>query len=144
MTGLYFGVWGLAGRGLSVNFSLTASRRNASARVRVVCATLLAAAAVLSGCGGDGARSLLVDPARYSAYHCKDMIAESQNLANREKQLRALMDKASEGGGGTIIGTLAYRSDYETVLEQERMLKRTAAEQKCELVPTYSSDHTIR
>lgn len=105
---------------------------------------LLLAMAALSGCGSDGVAGLLVDPAHYSAYHCKQLIAESKNLANREKQLRDLMDKASEGGGGSIMGTLAYRSDYETVLEQQKLLKRTAAEQKCELVPTYSSDGTIR
>jgi hypothetical protein len=127
-----------------MNFSATARGRKAFALVELGRATLLLAAAALSGCGSDGAASLLVDPARYSAYHCKELIAESANLAAREKKLRDLMDKASEGGGGTIIGTLAYRSDFETVLEQERMLKRTAAEQKCELVPTYSSDHTIR
>ncbi len=127
-----------------MNFSATARGRKAFALVALARATLLLAAAVLSGCGSDGAASLLVDPARYSAYHCKELIAESKNLATREKKLRDLMDKASEGGGGTIIGTLAYRSDYETVLEQEKMLKRTAVEQKCELVPSYSSDHTIR
>jgi hypothetical protein len=138
-------MWGLGlGCGVSMNFSPTARGRKVFALVGLLRAMVLLAAAALAGCGSDGVRSLLVDPARYSAYHCKEMIAESQNLAKHEKQLRDLMDKASEGGGGAIIGTLAYRSDYETVLEQERLLKRTAAEQKCELVPTYSSDHTIR
>ncbi len=122
-------------------FSAAMRGRNAAAALR---ATLLLAGMALAGCGlSDGASGLLVDPARYSAYHCKELIAESQNLAKREKQLRDLMAKASEGGGGTIIGTLAYRSDYETVLAQQKLLKRTAAEQKCELVPTYSSDRTI-
>jgi hypothetical protein len=127
-----------------MNCFATARRRKALAPAGMVRAMLLLGAAALSGCGSDGAAGLLVDPARYSAYHCKDMIAESQNLATREKKLRDLMDKASESGGGTIIGTLAYRSDYETVLEQQKMLKRTAAQQKCELVPTYSSDRIIR
>ncbi len=131
-----------------MKFSSPASGRLAFARVGAVRAVLLllllAVAAALSGCGSDGVAGLLVDPARYSAYHCKELVAESKNLANREKQLRDLMDKASEGGGGSVIGNLAYRSDYETVLEQQKMLKRTAAQQKCELVPTYSSDGTIR
>lgn len=106
---------------------------------------LLLAAASLAGCGiSDGAGALMVDPARYSGYHCKDMIAESQSLANREKQLRDLMNKASEGGGGSIIGAMAYRTDYETVLEQQKLLRRAAAEQKCELLPSYNSDRTIR
>lgn len=87
---------------------------------------------------------LLVDPGHYSVYRCKDLIAEAQNLASREKQLRDLMDKASEGTGGTIIGALSYRSDYEVVLEQQKLLKRAATEQKCEMTPSYSSDRIIR
>jgi hypothetical protein len=127
-----------------MNFSSPASGRHAFARVGAVCVTLWLAMVALSGCGGDGVAGLLVDPAHYSAFHCKELIAESKNLANREKQLHDLMDKASEGGGGSVIGALAYRSDYETVLEQQKLLTRTAAAQKCELAPTYSSDHTIR
>jgi hypothetical protein len=108
-------------------------------------AALLAGAAALAGCGlSDGAGALLVDPGRYSASHCKDLIAESKNLAKRELELRNLMDKASEGGGGTVIGALAYRSDYESILQQQRLLERAAAAQKCEMVPSYSSDHIIR
>jgi len=108
-------------------------------------AVLLVGAAALAGCGlSDGAGALFVDPGRYTAYHCKDLIAESQNLANRERDLRNLMNKASESGGGSVIGALAYRSDYESVLEQQKLLKRAAAEQKCELVPSYNSDRMIR
>lgn len=105
-------------------------------------ATLLIAMTALTACGTSD--MLLVDPGHYSVYHCKDLVAESQNLATREKQLRDLMDKASEGTGGTIIGAFSYRTDYETVLEQQKLLKRTAAEQKCELTPSYNSDRIIR
>jgi hypothetical protein len=66
-------------------------------------------------------------------------------LTTQEKQLRELINKADEGGAaGTVIGAVAYRSDYETVLEREKILQRTAAEQNCELKPVYSSDRTIR
>jgi hypothetical protein len=100
---------------------------------------------VLAGCGlSDGPGAVFVDPGRYSGFHCKDLIAESQNLANRERDLRNLMDKASEGGGGSVIGGLAYRSDYAIVLEQQKVLKREVAAKKCELVPSYSSDRVIR
>lgn len=107
---------------------------------------LLVGAAALAGCGlsESGVGVLVVDPSRYSAYHCKDLIARLKVLQGREKDLRGLMDKASDGGGGAVIGTLAYRSDYETVLSEEKLLQRTAAEKKCELVPTYQSDQTIR
>ncbi len=103
------------------------------------------AALALAGCGlSDGYGALLVDPAQYSTLHCKALVTEWQSLAVREGELRRLMDKASEGGGGTVIGTVAYRSDYEVVLQRQRLLKRVAAEQHCELVPTYTSDQTLR
>jgi hypothetical protein len=106
-----------------------------------------AVAVALGGCGSlrtDGVASLAVDPARYEGYHCKDLVSQWDSLVKREKELRNLIDKASEGGGGTVVATLAYRSDYDTVLEQEKVLKRTAAEKNCELEHPYNSDQGIR
>ncbi len=54
------------------------------------------------------------------------------------------MDKASEGGGGTIIGSLAYRTDYDAALSEERLLLRTAAENNCGFNPSLQSDQIIR
>jgi hypothetical protein len=114
-------------------------------KARIV-ACVVVAPLVVAGCGvgTDGMASLAVDPARYSGYHCKDLIGQWNGLVAREKQLRDLIDKASEGGGGTVIAAVAYRGDYDTVLQQQKVLKRTAAEQNCELTPNYSSDQTIR
>lgn len=102
-------------------------------------------AAAVAGCAGsDGVGALLVDPARYAGFHCKDLIGEWANLTTREKQLRELINKADEGGAaGTVIGAVAYRSDYETILEREKLLQRTAAQQNCELKPVYSSDRIV-
>ena len=103
------------------------------------------AAGALGSCGmSDGAGSILIDPGRYSVYHCNDLATRWKVLDAREKELRGLMDKASEGGGGAVIGSLAYRTDYESVLSEERLLKRTAAEKNCGFTPDFQSDHTIR
>ena len=67
-----------------------------------------------------------------------------KTLNAREKELRGLMDRAKEGGGGVVIGTLAYRADYDSVLTQEKLVQREAADKKCELAPAYQSDQTIR
>ena len=70
--------------------------------------------AALAGCGmTDDPGSLLIDPGRYSAYHCDDLAARWKGLVAREKDLRALMDKADQTAGGAVIGSLAYRTDYE-------------------------------
>jgi hypothetical protein len=121
---------------------------------RKTCATLtcttltwVATAIVLAGCtGGDGIGTILVDPGRYSAYHCNDMVARWTYLNMREKQLGDLMLRANEGTGGTVIGAMAYRPEYEQILTEKRMLRRAAVEKKCDLVPqsNYQSDNTIR
>ena len=86
---------------------------------------------------------MLVDPGHYSAYHCDDLAARWKVLVAREKELRGLMDRADEGAGGNLIGTLAYRSDYDSVITEERLVQRTAADKNCGTTD-YQSDHTIR
>lgn len=98
----------------------------------------------LAGCS-KGAGSLLVDPGHYSAYHCNDLAAQWKVLAAREKELRDLMDRADQGGsGGAVIGSLAYRADYESVRSQERLLQREAAAKNCNSTTQFQSDQAIR
>ena len=112
---------------------------------RLYCAVLGVALVALTGCSmPDGAGSLLVDPGRYSAYHCNDLAARWKVLVAREKDLRSLMEKADQGGGGAVIGSLAYRSDYDAALSEEKLLQRTAADKNCGLTTQFQSDQTIR
>ncbi len=87
----------------------------------------------------------LVDPGRYSAYHCKDLVEQLKELQKNQNNLRDLMDKASEGGGGTVIGGMSYQAKYEKVVGEEKLLRQTAAEKKCALErPAFESDQIIR
>lgn len=114
--------------------------------IGLICALAALAAFALVGCGmSEEAGMLTVDPGRYSAYHCNDLATRWKELLKREKDLRSLMDKASESEGGAVIGSVAYRADYDNVLGEEKLVQRTAAEKKCEPVsPFYQSDQTIR
>ena len=126
-------------------FPLSLRRRARSSRSFLLCAVAAAAGMTLGGCGlGNGPGSLMVDPGRYESYHCNDLVAQWKQLADREKDLRALMDKASQSGTGAVVGAVAYRSDYESVLTQEKLVQREAAEKKCELTTTFQSDQSIR
>jgi hypothetical protein len=109
-------------------------------------ALLSLAAVALAGCSmTDGAGSILVDPGRYAAYHCNDLTARWKVLVVREKQLRGLIDKANEGGGaGAVIGSLAYRTDYDSVLTEEKLVQRAAADKNCAFTAEFQSDQTIR
>jgi hypothetical protein len=93
----------------------------------------LGLACALCGCAGNDSGALLIDPGRYELFKCDDLATRWKLVSAREKELRALMDRASQTGGGTVIGSLAYRSDYETVLSDERLLQRTAAAKNCPL-----------
>lgn len=103
------------------------------------------AAFALAGCGvSEEAGMLIVDPGRYSAYHCNDLAKRWKELLKRENELHALIDKANESEGGAVVGALAYRTDYESVLTEEKLVQRTATEKKCEIGSSiYQSDQII-
>jgi len=109
------------------------------------CLSLIVVGVTLGGCAlNEDPGQFAVDPGRYEFYHCNDLVKQLKNLQERESELRSLMAKASEGGGGAVIAALSYRTDYEMVLSQEKLLQRTAAEKKCEVAPpTTQSDQTI-
>jgi hypothetical protein len=108
-------------------------------------AAVILLGAGLAGCGmGDGAGSLLVDPGHYSAYHCPELAARGKVLAAREKELRELMDRADQGTGGAVIGSLAYRPEYESVRSEEKLVQRGAVEKNCSPAPQFQSDQIIR
>ncbi len=90
-------------------------------------------AILLAGCSTSG--SLLVDPAHYSVYHCDVMPEKLREIQDRQQELSNLMARANEGGGGALIGTMAYRADYENAIGQEKVLRRAAAEKNCNLPP---------
>jgi hypothetical protein len=115
-------------------------------RVLLSLAAVALAGIALAGCGGatDGPGSWLVDPGRYSAYHCNELAVRWKFLVAREKELHGLIEKAGEGGGGTVIGSLAYRTDYESILTEEKLLQRAAVEKSCGFTPEFQSDQTIR
>jgi hypothetical protein len=110
----------------------------------LLCAAAVAGMALTACGGGNGPGSWLVDPGRYEAYHCNDLVTRWKALTDREKDLRALMDKASQSGTGAVIGAVAYRSDYETVLTEEKLVQREAGDKHCELTTTFQSDQSIR
>jgi hypothetical protein len=90
-------------------------------------------ALLLAGCSTSD--SWLVDPAHYSAYHCDALPAKLKAIQEREQELSNLMARASEGGGGVLIGTMTYRADYEKAIGEEKVLRRAAAEKNCNLPP---------
>jgi hypothetical protein len=96
----------------------------------------LLGAGLLSGCAtSDVTTTFMIDPAHYAVYHCDGLQARLKALQTRQQELSNLMARASEGSGGALIGNLTYRADYENAIAEEKLLRRTAAEKKCDLPP---------
>ena len=115
-------------------------------RRRLGAATLCAVAAIgLSDCSaGNGLGQFLVAPGTYDGYHCKDLVLVWDQLNKREVELQANMSRSSQGGGGAVIGAMAYGTDYQTVLTQKKMVQQQAVAKNCELVKSFQSDQTVR
>ena len=91
--------------------------------------TLLAA--LLAGCGGITGTSVWVTPRSYEFQDCKQLVNLAQMFRNRTKELEQLMAKAASSPGGQVIGTLAYRTEYQQALGQEKEATAMAAEKRC-------------
>jgi hypothetical protein len=102
------------------------------------------AALTITGCSSDDPGAIWVDPSKYTFYRCDDLAQRWKVLIAREDELRGLIEKAKESAAGAVIGSVAYRGDYEAVLSEEKMLQRTAADKKCSFMADYQSDHIIR
>jgi hypothetical protein len=114
-----------------------------SANVRRV--FLITCFAIAMGACSTSVDSYLIDPGHYSAYHCKQLVDRLKALQTHETDVRNLMDKANEGGGGVLIGGMSYRADLEKTTGEEKVLRRTAAEKNCDLEPPrLESDQVIR
>jgi ethanolamine ammonia-lyase large subunit len=82
--------------------------------------------------------------AKFTFYPCDDDLARRwTELIKREDELRELIEKANENAAGAVIGSVAYRSDYEAVLAQEKMVQRTGRK-RCGFMADYQSDHIVR
>jgi hypothetical protein len=115
---------------------------------------IAAVAFALAGCTSKDSGELLIDPGRYAIYKCDDLATRWKVVSAREKELRGLMDRAAQANGGAVVGSLAYRVDYDAVISDERLLQRTAAEKNCGFTfqfqnsqpqsTQFQSDQTIR
>ncbi len=98
----------------------------------------------LTGCGSDGAGAVFIDPGRYTLYHCDELATRRKALITRETELRGLMERASESAAGSVIGSLAYRSEYDSVIAEQKLLQRNAAEKNCSFALPLQNDQTLR
>ena len=101
---------------------------------------------VLAGCstGGGNTFTVFADPGKYQYYSCEQIAGQIKRWSTREQELRALMDKAGRGTGGTVVNLLAYRADYVAATEELKVLDATARDKKCDTPANWGSNTVIR
>jgi hypothetical protein len=72
-----------------------------------------------------------VAPAKFQFLRCEDIAKRLVTTQAREQELRALMDRASTGTGGSTVNLLVYHPDYQTVQSELRQLHEAAVEKQC-------------
>src|SRR5579864_7679227 len=103
---------------------------------------VLALSVLLGACssGYDSSFSLFAEPGKYDYYSCDQIAAQIKSWAQKEQELKTLMDRADQSAGGTAVGLIAYKADYVAAGEELDQLKATAHSKKCDQAPTWRSD----
>jgi hypothetical protein len=97
------------------------------------CAAVLLAL-VLGGCATvyEMAGDPYVSPGKFTYLRCEDIAKRIAEGETRDRELRALMDKASNGVGGGAVNLFVYAPDRDGVEAELRLLRRTAGEKRCD------------
>ena len=94
-------------------------------------------------CAATGNSSLTVfaDPGKYQFSSCESLVNQRKTLANKEEELRLLMDKAEQSSGGAVVNVFAYKADYAAVNEELRLIDSAARAKNCN---SWSSNSVVR
>lgn len=102
-------------------------------------ASTFATLTVLGSCASDPKTgNVLVSPARFMLYNCKELAQHQMSLVARQRQLEGLMRQAKQGSGGSFVSAIAYEPDYQNVLGEMKVLRQQQAEKECNLPDPYA------
>jgi hypothetical protein len=121
-----------------------ASRSNAgNACVRRF--SLLIMAALLGGCASDSdSMLLLVDASKYQPYSCAQIADATKKISTRRDELAALIERAAQSPGGTLVGALAYQTEYTQTGQELQVLASTSRRKNCDNPAVWRSNSVIQ
>ena len=80
---------------------------------------------------GHGATTFLADPGKYDYYSCEQLAEQRKIAADRELELKLLMDKAEQGPAGAAVNVIAYQGDYLMAREELKVIDAATRGKKC-------------
>jgi hypothetical protein len=101
----------------------------------------IAAFTALAACSN--VEDLFVAPGKFAIYSCAELETQGRATVTRERELKILMGKASQGAGGELVNTLAYRGEYLATQGQLKQLEQAAIERKCDMTWRTVSDRSM-
>jgi hypothetical protein len=79
-----------------------------------------------------GPITYFADPGQYEYFSC-DLLAERRKFwAERELEIKLLMDKAEQASGGTFVNVIAYKGDHIAAHEELKLIDATRRAKKCD------------
>ena len=94
-----------------------------------------AAVCPLAACGPlatMGPSTYFADPGQYEYFSCALLVERHKSWADRELELKLLMDKAEQASGGTVVSIIAYKADHTTAREELKLIDETRRAKKCD------------
>jgi hypothetical protein len=103
-------------------------------------------AACLAGCSSmseQTAASAFISPGAYDVYTCQDVEKLSASMRARQVELEQLMARASQGAGGELVSSIAYRSEYAQARGMVAELAKAKADKRCASESEFSSKRAV-
>jgi hypothetical protein len=79
-----------------------------------------------------GPVTYFADPGQYEYFSCELLAARRKHWADRELELRLLMDKAEQASGGTVVSTIADKGEHVAAHEELKVIDETRRSKKCD------------
>ena len=101
---------------------------------------------VLAGCSSMSEQfgsSVWVTPGKYAYHSCRQAQVADQGMANRQKQIEELMERAAKEPGGQAIGTMVYQSEYQQVLGERKEIASLFVQKRCQIESPRTSERQV-
>jgi hypothetical protein len=72
------------------------------------------------------------DPGQYQYFSCDLLAGRRKFWAERELEIKLLMDKAETSTGGAFVNVIAYKGDHMAAQEEIKVIDATRRAKKCD------------
>ncbi len=106
-------------------------------------ALLLFASVSACATAPDDAGAIFTAPDKFEFYNCEQLETRMRNLMAREKELRALIGKASQSPVGSVIAVAAYRTEYLQTRNDLKVISEWRVTKNCSIQSGWLSDRSM-